>query len=524
MNIAEVLCQHAALRPTAPAIIDTHRGSIRSLSFSELDAQSGRAAALFGKVGLQAGDGVLVFHPMSAELYTVLIGAFRLGAVPMFLDPSAGREHIERCCSLWPPKALVASAKAHLLRFTSPALRKIPLKFSIGMRVPGATSWEQARSLAPATQVFEAAAETPALITFTSGSTGAPKAAVRTHGFLLEQHRVLTETLHLAPDTLDLTTLPIFVLANLGSGVCSLIPDADLRYPGAIKPAPLLRQIRSQKPASTAASPAFFERLADYCLERRLGLAELRKIFVGGAPVFPNLLRKLHGVAPQAELTAVYGSTEAEPIAEIAYSDIQDSDFEAMVNGRGLLAGAPVPQIRLEVMEDHWGTPIAPLTEGGFRSALMTPGKPGEIVVSGAHVLPGYLGGEGNSETKFDVDGTRWHRTGDAGYLDDRGRLWLLGRCDARIEDDRGILFPFAVECAAQQVSGIRRAAVIAHGGKRLLAVELDRGTHAEAAGELARKVAWAHIDHVQILRKIPVDRRHNAKVNYPELRALLMR
>ena len=84
--------------------------------------------------------------------------------------------------------------------------------------------------------MFAATTETPALVTFTSGSTGAPKAAVRTHGFLLEQHRVLAESLRLTPDDLDLTTLPIFVLANLGSGVCSLIPDADLRHPGAIEP------------------------------------------------------------------------------------------------------------------------------------------------------------------------------------------------------------------------------------------------------------------------------------------------
>lgn len=522
MNIAEVLCRHAALRPDAQAFIDIHHGAIRRLSFSDLEKESGRAAALLGKAGLRAGDGLLVFHAMSQELYTVLIGAFRLGAIPMFLDPATGGSHIERCCDLWPPKALVASAKVHMLRFTSPALRRIPLKFSIGMRVPGAISWDRVGSLSPATQMFAATTETPALVTFTSGSTGAPKAAVRTHGFLLEQHRVLAESLRLTPDDLDLTTLPIFVLANLGSGVCSLIPDADLRHPGAIEPAPVLEQIRFHKPVSTAASPAFLERLADYCLMRNLNLAELRTIFVGGAPVFPNLLRKLHRVAPQAELIAVYGSTEAEPIAEIAYSDIRNSDFEAMVNGGGLLTGAPVQQIRLAVIEDRWGTPIAALTEREFQATLMPMGKPGEIVVSGAHVMPGYLNGMGDSETKFDVDGKRWHRTGDAGYLDGRGRLWLLGRCDARITDERGVLFPFAVECAAQQLPGIRRAAVVAHRGNRLLAVERDREAEADSVSKLTRELAWAHIDSVKTLPKIPLDRRHNAKVNYPELRELL--
>ena len=62
--------------------------------------------------------------------------------------------------------------------------------------------------------------------------------------------------------------------------------------------------------------------------------------------------------------------------------------------------------------------------------------QPGEIVVSGAHVGAGYVGGVGDAETKFRVGEVIWHRTGDAGYLDAHGRLWLLGRCSARIADD----------------------------------------------------------------------------------------
>lgn len=524
MNIAEILCQHAQLRPTAPAIIDVRKGRTRTLSFAELEAESRRAAALLGETGVSRGDGILIFHPMAAELYAVMIGAFRLGAVPMFLDPSAGREHIEACCHAWPPKALVASAKAHLLRFRSPALRQIPLKFSIGARVPGAFSWD--RSCSPATEInaAEITPDSPALVTFTSGSTGMPKAAMRTHGFLLAQHRVLTESLRLQTGELDLTTLPIFVLANLGSGVCSLIPDADLRSPGRIHPAPVVRQIQTHQPSRTAASPAFLERLAIFCQENEVQLSELRDIFVGGAPVFPNLLRLLHAMAPKARVTAVYGSTEAEPIAEIDYGDIEPEDFAAMVRGRGLLAGRPVAQIRLAVIADHWGKPVGPLTERDFLRAVLPPSSPGEIVVSGAHVLSGYLNPKSDSETKFDVDHARWHRTGDAGYLDGRGRVWLLGRCDARIEDQRGVLFPFAVECAAQQIAGIRRAALVAHEGRRLLAVELNRPSDSQVLEQLRSEIAWANIDAVRVLSKIPVDRRHNAKVNYPELRSLLAR
>ena len=142
-------------------------------------------------------------------------------------------------------------------------------------------------------------------------------------------------------------------------------------------------------------------------------------------------------------------------------------------------------------------------------------------MVSGAHVLSGYLHGHGDEETKFSVDGTRWHRTGDAGYLDERGRLWLLGRCSARIEDAHGSLYPFTVECAAHEHPGVQRAAVILHQGKRLLAVELVAGANVD---ELKKSLAWARIDIIRAFEKLPVDKRHNAKIDYPALREMLKR
>jgi acyl-CoA synthetase (AMP-forming)/AMP-acid ligase II len=225
------------------------------------------------------------------------------------------------------------------------------------------------------------------LITFTSGGTGAPKAAVRTHRFLIAQHEALKNSISLEPGERDLTTLPIFVLANLASGITSVLPDAKISHPGSVNVEPLAKQVRRLKPTRTGGSPAFYQRLA----AQPSILRDFRKIYTGGAPVFPSFLQKLQNLAPQSQIVAVYGSTEAEPIAHIKCSEITASDWQAMREGKGLLAGPTIPEIRLRIVPDQWGKEVliqAPVPEG----------ETGEILVTGDHVLKSYLRGQGATQ------------------------------------------------------------------------------------------------------------------------------
>jgi len=524
MNLVEVLREQVRQRPQAAAIIETKRGKDVFTSFAELDRQSAHIAARLKKSGLVAGDPVLIFHPMSAELYAVLLGVFRIGAVAMFLDPSAGRRHIERCCELQPPRALIASPKAHLLRLVSPALRRVPRQFVVGPWFPGATSLVKIGGEMPLATCEPCAHDAGALLTFTSGSTGMPKAAIRTHGFLRAQHKVLARHIQLVPGEVDLTTLPVFLLANLASGVTSVVPDADLKSPGLVRPGPILDQIQRLGVTRCAASPAFFERLLEGGGQTRAAFTRFRKIFTGGAPVFLRLLDQLHAVAPTCLVAAVYGSTEAEPIAHLIAREISAADRQAMRRGAGLLSGVSIAEIRLQIIRDTWGQPLGSFTVDEFAAMKLAPGQTGEIVVAGDHVLKGYLQGRGNEETKFRVGAETWHRTGDAGRLDQAGRLWLLGRCSAKVRDARGEIYPFAVECVAMEQPSIRRAAFVNYEQKRLLAIEAGPAFNERVRQDLARELDWALLDDIRFEKRLPVDKRHNAKIDYPALLQMLRR
>lgn len=517
-NIADALTESARRTPHRAAII-TRRGRNRVVvTFADLERRVRAADAFLRGQGLEPGERVVLAVPMSVTLYEVLLGVARAGLVAVVPTPGMGRVQLGAAMAQAEPRALVGPARVHLLSLIVPGLRRVPLRLSTTWPLPGAPSW---RPDLPSTASSREPDDGGALVTFTSGSTGIPKGVLRTHAFLRAQHEALMESIELVEGEVDLTTLPVFMLANLGSGLTSVVPDGDLRRPGAMDPEPLLAQIREEGVSRTTASPALLERLADHCLRTGRLLDTLRKIFTGGAPVFPRLLEKLARVAPQARVFAVYGSTEAEPVARIGWHEMSDGDHAHIRSGQGLLAGRVEGRVRLAVMGSRWGEPVGPWSRAEFEQARLPAGEIGEIVVTGEHVLKGYLGGRGDSETKFRVDDATWHRTGDAGRQDEQGRLWLLGRCEARIERGRqAFLHPFAVEAAVSDVVGLRRSALLEQRGRTVLVIECDDDAAVMRVVERVRgELAWSGVDEVRTLGTIPVDARHNAKVDYPTLR-----
>ena len=522
-SVLALLAGQAAVRPDAIALVSGAGSRRRTITFAELELGARRTTAWLRARGLQRGDAVLVFHPPSIELYVLLVALFRMGGVAMVIDVGAGRAIVDAACDLVPPAALFVSPKANVLRLFSRALRHIPFVVTSGRwPIVGAHRLRGAARMSPDALPPVNDADAPALMTFTSGSTGAPKCAVRTHRFLMAQHAALAATVGAAPQTIDLVTFPVVVLSNLASGATSVLPDADLRRPSQVDPLRLLQQIVESSSTRLSAPPAILERLLAVSHPDDARWRSLCEIVTGGGPVFPDLLQRARLVAPRARLLAAYGSTEAEPIAELDAADVGDAELARMRDGAGLLAGRAVPPIALRIIADAWGTPIAPLERAGLDARTQPPDAPGEIVVSGAHVLQGYWRGAGDEETKFRVGDTVWHRTGDLGYLDDAGRLWLLGRASAAITDERGHVYPFAVECAVRERWPGTRCALVEHRGARVLVVERGPSPALPTPTAIRAELAWASLDDVVVSDRLPTDRRHNSKVDYPALRRQL--
>lgn len=507
MSLAHLLSELAQAHPQRAAIID-RRG--KTLTFANLEAEARRLAAVLGERGAQPGQRALLLTPMSAELYVTLAALWRIGLVAVVVDPGAGLAHLRKALGRVPPDILIGIPGSFAL-LVLPEVRRIPVKVSVGW-FPGALNWHARPTLPPAETALALPDEHPALVTFTSGSTGLPKAAVRTHAFLQGQHRVLEKHLGYTPGGMDLATLPVVALASLASGRTVLLPDTSLRRPAQIDTGRVLGQLRQHPADTVAASPALLHTLGQAALDSGQPLP-FRHVFTGGGPVFPRTLELLRRAAPDAELVAVYGSTEVEPIAHQRWAEVTPADLARTRAGGGLLAGQPIPELSVRIIPETDG-PLNFRDQAELDAASLPGGRVGELLVSGPHVLPGYLDGVGDEETKWPDPNTGqvWHRTGDAARLDEQGRLWLLGRAGKHVRDELGDLYPFAVEAAAMSHPSVARAALLP--GKRVLFVQWAD----KEDPTVAETLAWAQLDEMRSVEEIPLDRRHNAKVDYTRL------
>jgi olefin beta-lactone synthetase len=532
MNVLAVLQQVAARVPDRPALV-MESGVI---SFGNLWERIDRASVGLRRMGLAPGDRAIVMIPMSIDLYVALLAVLKIGAVAVFVDPWIGRRQIAAFAAFAEPRAWLGIPKSHVLRLLDGRLRAIPLTVTPGPRLgplPARRTLAELKAEPGDGHVHPVGEDTPALVTFTSGSSGEPKGANRTHRFLLAQHRALAAELPAAPGDVDMPMFPVFALNNLASGVPSVVPAMDFRRVDQVDAARILRQMKAHGVTTCTASPPFFDRLA-----AQEGRPRLRRILTGGAPVSDAQLRVWQRAFPGTEILVAYGSTEAEPVAHIAAGERLEAVNADRPKAPGFCAGRPVERVWAKVIRIHAG-PVE-LGEDGWAGWELPRGEIGELVVTGDHVGKDYYKNErAVRENKIvDSKGTVWHRMGDTGSLDPEGRFWIAGRVHSTIRRGGELVHPQLVEQAALgDDPRIQRLAALGLpdpvlGEKVVLVIQIrPRDERGEVATQLfidvtARLAAVGLKADVTTLtpRELPVDPRHNSKIDYGRLRELLIR
>ena len=491
--------------PDNTALFDLKTGN--KITFTQIDTKSDEICRYLIQKGFQKGNKIVVFVPIGIEFYLILTAIFKMGLQAVFIDPYAGIEHINKCCEMISPDGIIGSGKTLLKGFFLKGIRKIGKKINYikMMEHSEKLSIYEKNKNQKIIQNEKIDGNTPALISFTSGSTGFPKIIMRTHEFLLGQHNVLEKNLKFEKETAVYSSFPIFLLSHMATGTTTFIPDLNWRKPVESDFRNIIKQITENNIQNIILPPAIFENIVKFCKDKKIMLENVQKVYTGGAPVFYSLMKNIKEVFANAKIIALYGASEAEPISVLNFEDITEEDIENMKNGDGLLAGKIVNEIELKIEE------LEKTPEKNKISEIK-----GEILVRGENVVDGYLNIEKNPDEK-------WHRTGDMGYINSNGQLVLLGRVKGRIQLGEKIYYPFAVETAFSFCKILKKSVLTSKNGKLYLLVERNP----EYKGNLSENIEIIELkkkfEIFKIIEtEIPMDKRHNSKTDYKKLEEIV--
>ena len=462
------------------------------------------------------------------ELIAITYALLRMGAVPVLIDPGMGRRSLLACVERMAPAALVGVARAHLARRLFPhAFASAGLFVAVGGGPRfGAVPLEAVeRRGSDEHEVLDTAAEEPAAVLFTSGSTGPPKGVLYTHGIFAAQVEALEHLYGFTSGDVDLACFPLFALFDNALGMTSVIPRLDPSRPATVDPLRLARTIDAAGATVAFGSPAIWKRVVDRGGGR---FRTLGRVLMAGAPVPPERVARLRErLAAPAQVFTPYGATECLPVSNPESAEILAPVARtAALSGRGTPIGRPVRGMRVRAIEVTDG-PLARLED----AREVTPGEVGELVVTGPVVTPAYAGdASATSLAKTrDGEGRLWHRMGDLGRVERDGSLWFCGRVAHRLRLASGDLPCVPLENPFLTHPAVARVALVGVGepGRQQahLVVELERRVRPSA--DLAREVL-AHglaqlcdpppLAGVAFHPSFPVDVRHNAKIHRLEL------
>lgn len=507
----------------------------RELSFAELDRHTAAAAEIFRKNGIRAGTRTLLMARPGWDLILCAFALFRIGAVPVAIDPGMGLRHFLRCVENTRPEALVGISLARWVsRFFRKAFASVTTKVVVGNKKFNTLLTNLADDESLQSEIAVTGNDELAAILFTSGSTGAPKGVCYTHGMFDAQQRIVREFYKIEPGEVDLPLLPIFALFNPALGMTTITPEMNPSKPATLDPEKIVRAIRQNNVTNSFGSPILWRKIAEYCAARGETLPSIRRILCAGTAVHPSVMALLKKVLPNAEIHSPYGATENLPVADVDAETVLGETGELTARGFGTCTGNIVPgnRIRLVPASDEAFPDFA---SAGAPQETFRGFPVGEICVCGPTTTRAY---DNNpratalAKITDTEDGSLWHRMGDLGYLDAQGRLWFLGRKVERVETEKGTLYTEACEPVFNTHPDVFRSALIGLGerGKAVpaIVVELRAGTpknRRTAILDELRRLAREHdvtqtIGHFFIYpKKFPVDVRHNAKIHRLTLR-----
>ena len=389
------------------------------LSFSDLGEAVDVAARAMVASGIEPGDRVGIWAPNMARWAIAALGAYRCSATVVtvntrFKGPEAA--YVLRAAGarlLLTATDFLDTDYVALLgdRGAVPDLAEIVVL--AGRARSDTTSWDDflrradgVPASASATRATAIASDDVSDILFTSGTTGAPKGAMLTHGASVRAYDAWATVVGLRRGDRYLIANPFFHAFGLKAGILASLVKGATMIPHAVFDVPsVMRRVAEERVTMLPGPPAVYQTILDHPELDSYDLSTLRLAVTGAAAVPVEMIRRMRDELTFETIVTGYGLTESTGIATMCR---HDDDPETIAT----TAGRPIPDVEVQIVDDDGRT--------------LAPGEPGEVVIRGYNVMKGYYGDPGASATTIDEAG--WLHSGDIGVLDTDGNLRITDR------------------------------------------------------------------------------------------------
>ena len=444
MNIGDLLTRAARTFPDKPAVIYGEQ----DLDYAEFDGRVNRLAGALYRLGLEPGDTAAVLMHNRPEMLESIFACFKAGCAAVPLNFRLHPRELAYIIDHAQARVVLASdAFAETLTGMRAELPHLRHLVAAGDAPAGAIDYEEL--LAAGSDRFDTAPVEPddtAWLFYTSGTTGLPKGAMLTHRNLLAMTMgfyadmcpgfgTAEVVLHAAPLSHG---SGLYALPNVGKAAAHVIPPSP-----SFDPEQVLRDIEHHGVTNLFAAPTMVKRMVDSPAIDERDHGSLKAVIYGGAPMLAEDLRKaMEKLGPC--LVQLYG--QAESPMTISHLPHGDHVLDGSPEQTRRLSSAGIARTDVEVR----------IVDAGDRP--LPPGETGEIVTRSDLVMKGYWRDE--EATAAALRGG-WLHTGDLGYLDEQGYLFLMDRSKDLIISGGENIYPREIEEVLVQHPAVGEVAVI---------------------------------------------------------------
>ena len=435
-SLPEMFHATARREPARPALLIGREAA----THGDLDARAGRIGAWLHDRGISPGDVVIISAHSSVAMVAGYLGVLRAGAIVLLVNPTL--TEAELAALVEDSRAVAALAGGDglvcLAALRARRVGQLGLLISVSGEEGADAALHEATEHVRSMDALPIAPTSPALLAYTSGTTGQPKSLVLSHENLSSSIMAAMLAWLWRPDDVLVHALPLFHQHGLSGVHASLLSGSRTVVLDRFDPQALWSAMAAARASVLFAVPAMYERLVQWAQAADPDpqvRSDLRLAVSGSAPLPVTLAERVRAVLGQLPLER-YGTTESGLMVSNPYLGPR----------RPGTVGLPLPGVELAVV-DGKGKPVED-------------GADGEIVVRGPQVFSGYRGAPEATAASFFKDG--WFRSGDIGRIDPAdGYLSITGRLKDLIITGGMNVYPTEVEVALELSSGVSEAAVV---------------------------------------------------------------